>query len=114
MTQADVQVEQVARAIRTKAAELAAAMGRDRDADAVGWINNRDDILARAAILAYEATRPKVDELVEALRKIEVILEATPERSDFVDDLDQQQDEALCDIHQIVRAALQQQKSGNG
>jgi hypothetical protein len=40
----------------------------------------------------------------KALREIETILRDTPERGDFVDDLAQQQDEALCRIHEIVEA----------
>ena len=43
---------------------------------------------------------------VHALLEIETILQDTPERSDFVDDLAQQQDEALAEIHRVSQSAL--------
>lgn len=46
----------------------------------------------------------KVDEAMRAaFQKIERILQDTPERGDFVDDLAQQQDEALCAIHEAIQ-----------
>lgn len=55
-----------------------------------------------------EASRSPVEEDVaeRCLLQIEEILQATPERSDFVDDLAQQQDQALLDIHAASQKAL--------
>ena len=49
-----------------------------------------------------------VERMGEALLAIETVLQATPERGDFVDDLAQQQDQSLIDIHEISQKALKQ------